>query len=107
MVAVVVGNVIVVESVPESVRVFVTASVLAFVSVNVPVVVEMVSPLKLVPVAAPSTGATKVTTVPLLVHPVIPPNAPALLYWHSVLEPPGEPPAALPMSVHVLMVEHL
>lgn len=58
IVAEVVGNVITVLSVPESVIVFVTARVFAFVIVIVPVVVVIVSPLTDVAVATPSTGVT-------------------------------------------------
>jgi len=41
-------------------------------------------PVALVNVAlagVPRTGATRVNAVPLVVAPVMPPNAPALLYW--------------------------
>lgn len=55
IVAEVVGNVITVESVPDSVSVFVTANVFKLVSVSVPVVVEMVSPFTEVGVMAPAT----------------------------------------------------
>jgi len=47
------GNVITVPSVPEKVSVFVTARVFAFVSVSVPVVVDIVNPFTLVGVIAP------------------------------------------------------
>jgi hypothetical protein len=70
IVAVVVGNVITVLSVPESVRVFVTANVFAFVSVNVPVVAVMMSPLMLVAVATPSTGVVSVGEVARTTEPV-------------------------------------
>lgn len=52
------GNVMTVESVPESVNVFVTASVLALVRVNVPVVVDTMRPFREVAVATPSAGVT-------------------------------------------------
>lgn len=59
-VAEVVGNVITVESVPEKVSVFVTAKVLRFVIVKVPVEEVTVRPLILVAVATPKTGVMRV-----------------------------------------------
>src|ERR1700740_1109332 len=56
--------------------------------------VEIGSPVALVNVAdvgVPRIGATKVTFVPSVVAPVIPPNDPALLYCNCVFEPPGVP----------------
>jgi hypothetical protein len=55
--------------------------------------VEMGSPVQLVNVpeaGVPRTGATRVSVVPSVVAPVMPPKAPALLYWTWVFEPPGD-----------------
>lgn len=55
--------------------------------------VEMGRPVQLVRVpeaGVPRTGATRVSAVPSVVAPVMPPKAPALLYWTWVFEPPGE-----------------
>ena len=64
------GNVIVVPSVPAKVRLLLTASVLPFVNVNVPVVLVIVRPLKLVPVATTRTGVTSVGDVARTTEPV-------------------------------------
>jgi hypothetical protein len=60
MVAEVLGNVIVVPSVPARVRVFDTDNVLALVTVKAPVLEVIVKPLIEVAVAAPSTGVVNV-----------------------------------------------
>jgi hypothetical protein len=60
IVALVLGNVITVLSVPESVNVLVAASVLAFVIVSAPVLDVIVRPLMLVAVATPRTGVMRV-----------------------------------------------
>ena len=75
----VLGKVIVVLSVPESVSVEVTESVLALVRVSVPVVVEIVKPFNDVAVATPRAGVTSVgdvarTLLPVPVIPVVPIN---------------------------------
>src|SRR6185437_1124597 len=46
----------------------------------------------------PRTGATSVSVVPFVVAPVIPPKAPALLYWTWVVLPPGVPPPPDPQA---------
>jgi hypothetical protein len=63
MLAEVLGNVIVVLSVPARVSVLFTVTVFPLATVNVPVVVVMMRPLMLVAVAAPSTGVTSVGDV--------------------------------------------
>lgn len=63
MVSVALGIVSVVPSVPASVSVLLTDSVLPLVMVNVPVVVLIVKPLRLVAVATPSVGVTSVGDV--------------------------------------------
>jgi len=59
----VLGNVMVVPSVPSKVRLLFTAKVLPLARSNVPVEVSMVKPLTLVAVATPKTGVTKVGLV--------------------------------------------
>lgn len=59
----VVGNVITVESVPLRVSPFVTANVLALVSVNVPVDAVSVRPFMLVAAATPRIGVVSVGDV--------------------------------------------
>jgi hypothetical protein len=61
----------------------VNAPVVAVVAPTVPLMLIEAVPVKLVTVplaGVPNTGATRVNAVPLVVAPVIPPNAPALLY---------------------------
>jgi len=67
------GNVIVVLSVPAKVNVLLTESVLAFVTVSVPVEDVMVRPLMEVAVATPRTGVTRVGVVArtMLPEPVV------------------------------------
>ena len=69
-VAEVVGNVMVVPSVPLSVIVFVVVRVLAFEIVRAPVLVLIVRPLREVAVATPKTGVTRVGEVVSTAFPV-------------------------------------
>ena len=69
IVAEVVGNVIVVPSVPARVRVFDTDNVFRFVIVSIPVVVVIVSPLTVVAVAAPIFGVVSVGEVARTIEP--------------------------------------
>jgi len=71
---------------------FVNVSVVAL-PTRVSVEVGRVSVPVLVIVAM--TGAVSVNVVPFVVAPVIPPNAPALLYCTCVVDPPGDPPAGV------------
>tara|TARA_R110000822_G_scaffold243390_1_gene372328 strand:- start:126 stop:566 length:441 start_codon:yes stop_codon:yes gene_type:complete len=69
-VPVVEGNVMVVLSVPASVSVLLTDNVLPLVIVSDPVVDVTVKPLKLVPVATPTLGVTRVGDVAKTIAPV-------------------------------------
>lgn len=82
MVAEVVGKVMVVPSVPERVRLLVKLRVFPAVPVKVYVPVVKVFPLRVevVIVAPPMAGLVRLTMVPFVVAPVIPPKEPELLY---------------------------